>query len=160
YWVAGGQTQQGPQHGNCQPDYPRCGFPEQLFIDDAPLRHVGTLEAVEPGSWYFDYGADKIYLADDPRGHHVQTRVPPAAFQNSADNVTITGLTIEKYANLAQNGAVSGENRSGWSIRSNEVRWNHGVGIRVSGGSSAVSNFIHHNGETGIIASGSDVLVE
>jgi parallel beta-helix repeat protein len=160
YWVAHGQTQQGQRHGNCQPGYPRCSFPEQLFIDDVPLRTVGSLGEVTAGAWYFDYDKDQIFFADDPAGHRVETSVTTTAFANSANNVTITGLVVEKYANLAQNGAITSENRSGWVITKTEARWNHGVGIRIGSGSKVTGSFIHHNGETGLIGAGTDLLVE
>jgi hypothetical protein len=160
YWVASGQTQEGAVHGECLPSYPRCNRPEQLFIDDRALLHVGSLGEVGPGKWYFDYGADQIYFADDPTGHRVETSVTPTAFDASGNNVTISGLVIEKYANLAQFGAIHPEGKSGWVIANNEVRFNHGVGIRIGDGARVTGNNVHHNGQMGIGGVGNDALVE
>ena len=67
YWFASGQTQQGPRPGaKCDPGYPRCGYPEDLYFDGQPLRHVDNLGAVGPGTFFFDYNADRIYFYDDP----------------------------------------------------------------------------------------------
>jgi hypothetical protein len=160
YWVASGQTQQGQVHGECQVAFPRCNYAEQLFIDDTPLLHVGSLSQVTPGKWYFDYGADQIYLADDPAGRRVETSVTTTAFEATGNNVTISGLTIEKYANIAQFGAIHPEGKTGWVIANNEVRWNHGVGVRTGTGAKVTGNNVHHNGQLGIGGVGSDVLVE
>jgi parallel beta-helix repeat protein len=166
YWVATGQTQEGTVHGYCLlPEYPRCKWPEDLFFDDVPLRHVASLADVnESGEWFFDYGADKIYFIDDPTGHTVETSVTRNAFLLTADYVTIRGLIIEKYANPAQEGAIKAGTGSslsdGWVIENNEIRLNHGIGIRVGHRSQVVNNIIHNNGQMGMGGSGSDILVE
>jgi parallel beta-helix repeat protein len=160
YWVASGQTQQGVVHGICMAGYSRCGNPEQLFLNDQLLTHVATLGEVSAGRWFFDYDADQIYFADDPTGGRVETSVTPTAFLNTANHVTITGLTVEKYANLAQFGPITAENTTGWVITDNEVRWNHGGGIRSGTGARIAGNHVHHNGQIGITGMGDDLLVE
>jgi parallel beta-helix repeat protein len=161
YWVATGQTQQGIQnHGVCQPGFPRCTFPEQLFFDSEGLQHVASLGELGPGRWYFDYDADRIYFADDPTWHRVETSVTAMAFAPTADHVTISGLTVERFANIAQQGAIHGEGRSDWVVTNNEVRWNHGTGIRVGAHAVVRQNYVNNNGQLGISASGADILVE
>jgi hypothetical protein len=161
YWVARGQTQQGPHdYGSCQTGVARCTFPEQLYFDSEFLEHVGSLASVGPGKWYFDYDADAIYFWDDPTVHRVETSVTPTAFEPTGDQVTITNLTIEKFANPAQQGAIHGQGRTGWTVTSNEVRWNHGTGIRIGGGSVVRQNYVNSNGQLGIFATGADVTIE
>ena len=159
-WVASGQTQQGQQHGVCDSQHPTCGYPEDLFFDSLPLLHVGSLSEVVPGSWYFDYPNHNIYLADDPSGRLVEASVSPSAFSGPANNVNITGLTVEKYSNPAQHGAVGDQPGSNWIVTNNEIRWNHGCGMGLSDGSQAKLNFVHHNGQLGIGAVGKNILVE
>src|SRR5262249_40891476 len=138
-----GQTQQGPTTGldanspaQCATGFSRCMYPEDLFFDNTALLHVATLSALGPGKWFFDYSADKIYFADDPTGHKVETSVTTHAIRGQgAENVTIRGLTIEKYANPGQTGAVMGIDVSGWAIENNEIRLNHGTGAVVTSGS-------------------------
>ena len=155
YWVAGGQTQQNldfkPNY-NCQAGHDGCFYPEQLWVGGTLYEHVTSLGAVGPGKWYFDYGADRIYLTDDPAGRVVETSVTPVAFDGGATNVTIRGLVVEKYANGAQYGAIAG-GRS-WTIEDSEVRWNHGTGIVVGAGSIVRRNNIHHQGQLGLKALG------
>jgi len=157
-----GQTQrhrvniEGPK---CQPDYPRCGYPEDLYFDDKPLRHVDSLSALGPGMWYFDYDHSRIYFADNPAGHVVETSVTPAAFQpGPANKVTIEELVIEKFSTPVMTGAVGGagtglgspEKGADWVVRNCEIRLNHGDGIRVNFGWQILHNNIHHNGNLGI----------
>ena len=74
-WWVGGQTQQGARHGVCEGGAPRCNYPEQLFVNNARLEHVGSRSAVGPTTWYFDYGADRIYIGQNPAGKTVETSV-------------------------------------------------------------------------------------
>lgn len=160
-WVAGGQTQQGQLNGTCDSQHPMCMYPEDLFFDNVPLLHVASIAQVVSGSWYFDYPNHNIYFFDNPTGHCVETTVTRSAFNGSAANVTITGLTVEKYAIPAQFGAI-GDQYPGpnWTVTNNEVRWNHGTGINIPTGGQAKLNYVHHNGQKGIGGVGSSILVQ
>jgi hypothetical protein len=160
YWVAGGQTQQGVVHGDCQPGWPRCNYAEELFIDDQRLRHVDSLSAVTAGTWFFDYAGDRIYFADDPTGRRVETSVTTTAFEPTAKNVTVSGLVIEKYASLAQYGAINLEGTTGWVVSNNDLRWNHGGAIRTGTLAKIIGNKVRYNGQIGIVGAGDDLLVE
>ena len=160
-WYVTGQTQAGQQNGSCDSLHPRCMYPEDLYFDNLPLLHVASLAAVVSGAWYFDYPNQRIYFADDPTGHLVETSVTRSAFSGSATNVTISGLVVEKYAVPAQFGAI-GDQYPGpnWTVTNNEVRWNHSGGISLLNGSTANLNYVHNNGQKGISGSGNNILVE
>ena len=66
--AVGGQTQGGVVHGLCRPEAPRCGNPEELFVDGERLRHVDSLAEVAQDTWFFDYDADRIHIGTDPTG--------------------------------------------------------------------------------------------
>lgn len=160
YWVASGQTQEGVEHGECEAAYPRCTRPEDLFIDNVLLRHVGSLSEVGPGRWYFDYPADQIYFADNPAGRTVEAGVTPNAFKSSASDVTIRNLVIEKYASPNSEGTINGSSGDRWMVEDNVVRWNHGSGIRTGDYMVARRNKTLYNGHYGFNGQGSNVLVE
>ena len=157
YYVATGQTQHGTANGTCLSGYSGCQYPEDLFFNNVPLQRVTTLASVSSGKWYFDYSAEKVYFVDNPTGKTVEIGVTTHAFSGSASNVTIKGLTIEKYAAPAQDGPISG---SGWTIESNEIRLNHGGGVHLDSSQVVESNYIHHNGQEGLTGSGSNVLIQ
>src|SRR5712692_2143524 len=54
-------------------------------------------------------------------------------------------------------GPISGRN---WTIESNEIRLNHGGGIRLDSYQVIKSNYIHHNGQEGLTGTGTNVLVQ
>ena len=87
--------------------------------------------------------------------------VTERAFNGSARNVTIRGLIIEKYSPDPQQGVI-GQAGDGWLIEGNEVRYNSGVGIHTGQASGYVvrNNYVHHNGQLGVKAQGSNVVFE
>ncbi|MDH3605576.1 MAG: right-handed parallel beta-helix repeat-containing protein [Acidimicrobiia bacterium] len=165
-WVAQGLEAEGRIHGQCSGDSPRCSYPEDLFIDDQLLTHVDSAARVGPGSWHFDRGADTIYLGENPTGRIVELSVVTHAFRGDADGVTIADLVIEKYAVPAQEGAIDSRRDtndliggSGWVIRDNVVRWNHGVGIAATTGALVEGNQVYENGQLGMAAKGAGVTI-
>lgn len=164
YYYATGQTQQGAvtiDSSKCYSGYEGCVYPEDLFFDSKPLQHVTALSDVGPGKWYFDYPTHIIYFYDNPSGHTVETSVTAGAFAPATgNNVTIQRLTIEKFATPIMTGAVDGQGTGigstahavNWTVKLNEVRFNHASGVKPNYGWRVGSNFIHDNGEFGISA--------
>lgn len=160
YWFIDGQTQQGPVRGECRDTAPRCDHPEDLFIDNTPLTHVSSLTQVVPGTWFFDYNADRIYLADNPAGRTVETSVTEFAFGGTADSVVVSNLTIEKYASPAQMAAISAVNTTGWTVQNNIIRLNHAGGIQLGNAMQVINNYVVNNGQIGVSGIGDNILVE
>ena len=164
-YYAPDQTQEGQTHGDpgvCPEGWERCDRPEDLFFDDVPLRHVTSLDDVEQGKYFFDYDADRIYFADNPTGHTVETSVTTWAFISSGNNITIKNLIVEKYASQTDWGTLGvGGEATNWIIEGCEIRLNHGAGIVVGGESTVRGNYLHHNGHVGVNAGGgANILIE
>ena len=160
YWVARDQRQRGQRRGECAKEAPACNLPEGLFIDDVPLVQVLAKEDVGPGRFYFDHAAGYIYLADNPAGHKVEATVAAFAFESSARGVVIKNVTIEKYASVAQKGAIQAQEAAGWVVENCELRLNSAAGIAAGSGTRVRDCNIHHNGQIGITGVGRDVLIE
>jgi Right handed beta helix region len=118
------------------------------------------LNDVVPGAWYFDYGADRIYFVDNPAGRRVEASVLARAFGGAANNVTIRGLIVEKYATPLQEAAVRADGGTGWIIEGTEARWNHAIGIFTGTRTIARRNHAHHNGQQGMGGTGEGAIVE
>ncbi len=165
-WVACVPLTEGTDYrGVCVSIHPDCMFPSDLFVDDAPLVRVANLEDVIPGKWYLDSAAHVAYLGEDPTGHTVEISVKPFAIRGDAANVRVEGLTIEKYASAAGNGAVNGRAESGrlsqnWVIQNDVITLNHGMGIRLGDGMKVLGNKIIANGQLGLGGGGSNGVVD
>ncbi len=161
-WFVADQMQEGTVLGEgtvCLPAAPRCARPEDLFLDDVMLRHAASRADLRPGSWYFDYPANRIYIADNPSGHRIETSVTSFAVGGYAERVTLSGFVVEKFASPTHEAAINGLGR-GWTIEGLEVRLNHFAGIRTVDAAIAHGNYVHHNGALGFIGAGDNVIVE
>ena len=167
YWTSAGHPELSTQVAGgekwCGDKTTGCAYSQDLFLNNNPLVHKLSLP-IHSGQWYFDYPHDIIYMADNPAGHTVELSVAQLAFSGYVSNVTIQGLTIEKYAAPLFSGAIApfGAN---WTIKLDEIRLNHGAGIKTQFNAGdyvqILSNNVHHNGQQGIgIGGGVGVLIE
>jgi len=154
-------TEASSYPGQCQAAYPACTYPEDLFFDSVPKRRVASLALVGPGKWYLNYHTATVYTGDNPAGHTVEISILGHAFSGSATSVSISNLIIEKYATQAGSGAVDGS-AGGlyWNVGGNEVRYNHGMGIRSGTGMWIHNNTVHDNGQLGLGGGGSNISVQ
>ena len=163
YWVITGQASLGqstlPETADqCLPvdgvdPEGMCVYSDQVFLDATSLWQVGSLGELSPGEFFWDYAANRIYLADDPTGRKLEISVARDGISGGT-GVEIRNLVVEKFGNGVQTGAVSaGVN---WEITGVEVRLNHGGGVRMGPGTIVRNSFIHHNGELGIVGGQAD----
>ena len=145
-------------YAECDSGYPRCGYPEDLYFDGLPLRHVDNLGAVGPGMFFFDYNADRIYFYDDPTNRTVEASVTPHAFAGWASDVLVSGLMVEKFA--APVGSAGMPVGTRWTLQYSEVKLNHYAGVGTGDESRVFNTSIHHNGAFGIIGAGNFATVE
>jgi hypothetical protein len=139
-----------------------CTHSRSLYRDGTPLWRVATIDEVGPGKWYFDRQTMTAYISDDPQGASLELGEMPDAFHGAGENVTIQGLTIEKYAGAQQHGAIECQGGN-WLIQGNVVQLNHSRGISAAfcDGVRIVGNTISRNGDLGIGCSeAKDAIVE
>jgi parallel beta-helix repeat protein len=160
-YAVGDQPQQGKTGaaGICDPGWPGCIYPEDLFFDGAPYQHLNStaLPIIGARQWWFDYPNHVIYFHDNPSGHFIETSVQPNAFGGAANNVSIQYLTVEEFASMYPTGAIGTSQGTtpqstgaNWTIQNCEVLLNHGYGVRIGYGVQILNNYIHDNGQNGI----------
>ena len=159
YFVASGQPQQGRLRGRCDLPDQACRHPEAVFVDDEEFVQVMSLDALTSGEFYLDYSSDELYMVDDPLGHQIEATLAPAAIKGASHDVTVRGLTVERFNNPAGAGAIHLYG-SGAEIVDNEIRQNGGIGVCLGGeGPMLIGNHIHHNGQMGVCGNGDDMLI-
>jgi parallel beta-helix repeat protein len=157
HWVAP-QTPAGiEERGECESERP-CKLAEELFVDGQPLRRVGSRAEVSTATWFFDLQNHEVVLSSDPTGAQVEMSRVGTAFDRGHRGVTIRGLVIEKFASPAQFAAVMPDKE--WTIEGSEIRFNHGIAVKVAAGDIIRDNYIHHNGQFGLAGGGIDSLIE
>jgi Right handed beta helix region len=117
-------------------------------------------DALASNKFYIDYAGGKIYLVDDPTNRKVEVTVALFAFESAAADVSISNVTVEKYASAAQKGAIHAIEGARWTMENCEVRLNSGHGISVGTGSRVRNCGVHNNGQLGIGGNGNDIRIE
>jgi hypothetical protein len=165
-WMAQvGLSRPAPNGGVCEKDATgktreACKLPEDLYVAGVEQDRAESRADLAPGRWWADYATGKVYLGADPGAAQVEIAIRPAAIQGAARDVAIRGLVIERYASPPQWGAIQGHEGSGWLVEGNEIRLNHGLGLRIGPRMVVRDNYVHSNGELGLGGSGNDILVE
>ncbi|WP_162559773.1 right-handed parallel beta-helix repeat-containing protein [Methylobacterium radiodurans] len=158
YWQADGLWPRGGGPGQCRSGT-LCLQPLALFRDGTPLRRVAARTDLGPGRYLVEAAQGRVILADDPAGHVIEAASARFAFRGRAPNVRIRGLLVEKYDSPAQEGAIEGQG-PGWRVERSELRYNSGAGVGVISGGAVRDCAIHHNGQLGATAGGTDILFE
>ncbi len=162
-WDTTGPELNMNRHGECVDGYSACALRNDLFIDDQMLWRVDDRGDLESGTWWSD--GRRIVIADDPAGRKIEVSVTEHAFRSDADGVTIRGLTIEKFAPIAQTGAIqmrlpgTGSQATNWLVEDVEVRLNHAAGIATGDNTTIRNVHAHHNGQQGITGTQSTGVV-
>jgi len=132
-----------------------CSYAENVFYDGAPLRRVMARANVVPGTFFTDYTNHAVYIGSPPAGHSVELATANAAVRVAANNVTIEGLTVEMFAQLADRGEIEiNPGVTGATIQNCEVRYAHGAGVLAAADNTRVLyNRIHDNGQLGVAIS-------
>ena len=147
--VNSGVTDAGWVHGECDPAYPMCGYPKDLWLDNVRMRHVATAGEVGAGEFHHNYTTGVITLGTDPSSATVELAGTYRAINGSAvSSVTVRDLTVEKYATSGQYAAVD-IGPSGVVARLDASR-NHSRGLSVASNVTIVDSTFNHNGQLGI----------
>ncbi|WP_139802704.1 right-handed parallel beta-helix repeat-containing protein [Aurantimonas sp. 22II-16-19i] len=163
-WVADAFVIEQNRRGVCLPEKPNCDHLEQVFLDGEPMEQASSTDRLRSGYFFFDRAGGSIVLSDDPTGRSIEMTAATHAFlANRASNVVVENLTIEKYANPAQEGAVYHDAdplATGWSIIHNTIRSNSGLGVLAGPQSRVAGNLVSDNGQLGISLSSFDISIE
>ena len=80
------------------PERPMAAHPDQIWLDGAALTEVGSRSAVTAGTFYVDRSAGQLVIGSDPSGKNVEASTLAKAFSIRAENSTIRGIGVRRYA--------------------------------------------------------------
>jgi hypothetical protein len=145
-------------NGECEDGRDLCTRREDLFFNGRLYERVPSRGDLGPEKWYYENG--RAYLTDDPTGQSLELGVTPFAFAGDAEDVVLEDLIIEKYASLAQEGAIQLDDARGWRLSNLTVRWNHGTGLRFGPETHVKGGSFSYNGQLGLGGEGDGVTIE
>lgn len=79
-------------------DHPMAAHPDQVWIGGEVQTQVGSLSKVKPGTFYVDYGQDRLYLGTDPTGEVVRASDLQIALTLLSADSGLKGIGIRRYA--------------------------------------------------------------
>jgi hypothetical protein len=160
YWIRSGAPAFKQEARPCRSGSDgRCNRPEQVFLDERPLRQVPS--GPTSGQFAVDSAGD-ILLADDPTGHVAEVTIRERWIVGAADDVAIERFVMRHAAAPAQHGAIANDGHSGWTIQGSTLSDVHGAVVSLEGGHGLrlLDNDIARGGQLGVHASAvADVLV-
>ena len=158
FWYAENLPPPLPSYGGCAADRDLCDAREDLFFNDRLYARVGSFDKLRSGTWHYADG--RAYLADDPGGQAIELSVTPLAIGGEASDVVLRNLVVEKYASLAQHGAIEFTDGHRWHVTDVIARWNHGVGLTFGPGTHVEGGSFSHNGHVGLKGTGVGATIE
>lgn len=132
----------GTEHGGSfvDPAYPMASHPDQVWIDNAAQKQVGSLAEVTAGTFYVDYAAKKLYLGTNPAGKTVRASALAKAMSVRAENSVVRGIGIRRFAtSVPHMGAVTVE-KTGVVFENVSITDNSTTGIAVGAGRVTLRN--------------------
>jgi len=131
---------------------PLAARPEMVFIDQRPLRQVGSRSAVSAGEFYVDYSNKRLYIGDNPSNRSVDAAVLPYAMNvNSGHGSVIRGLGIAHYATSLGAGGTFKGNANQLTLENNTFTRNATQALTIYGTNAVVrGNSFTKNGQLGL----------
>ncbi|WP_192808676.1 right-handed parallel beta-helix repeat-containing protein [Actinomadura montaniterrae] len=106
-YTKGAEPSDDPAFQFVSPDHPMAAHPDQLWVDGAPQTQVGSRAEVRKGKFYVDEATQRLYMGSVPRGHDVRASTLGKALTLRADNSTLRGIGVRRYAtSLPELGSV------------------------------------------------------
>ncbi|WP_404321520.1 right-handed parallel beta-helix repeat-containing protein [Arthrobacter luteolus] len=143
----------GTEHGGSfvDPAYPMASHPDQVWIDNAAQKQVGSLSEVTAGTFYVDYAAKKLYVGTNPAGKTVRASALAKAMSVRAENSVVRGIGIRRFAtSVPHMGAVTVE-KTGVVFENVSITDNSTTGIAVGAGKVTLRNVTSaRNGMMGV----------
>lgn len=97
-----------PGWGFVNPKYPMAAWPDQVWVDGAPLQQVADASSVGEGTFAVDYATQRLIIGTDPVGHRVLASTLAKAMSVRGADTRLQGLGFRRYApSVPHTGAVT-----------------------------------------------------
>jgi hypothetical protein len=125
------------------PANPMAAYPDQAFLDGAPLAQVATLDALGAGRFYVDNAADRLWIGDDPTGRTVDASyLPFALYFNKANGSSLRNVTVRRFATPAANMAAVRAYSNDVTVADSTFEHNAYMGLSAMGNRFTFTNLL------------------
>jgi hypothetical protein len=125
------------------PNNPMAAYPDQAFLDGAPLAQVATQGALGAGRFYVDNAADRLWIGDDPAGHTIDASyLPFAIYFNKAHGSSLRNVTVRRYATPAANMAAVRAYSNDVTVADSTFEHNAYMGLSAMGNRFTFTNLL------------------
>lgn len=131
--------------------YPNANKPDQLFVDGSALAQVASAAQVVPGTFAVDDAGDRLILGTNPGGREVRASDLSQAIDATAQNVTLQGFGVRRYATTHGATAQVRMHNKGAVVRNLVIEDGAFIGLAVQNDDSVVDHVtVRRNGIMGI----------
>lgn len=165
-WVSSNWTAQfasdmgGAASRFVDPSYPMAAKPDQIFVDGVAQKQVASAAQVTAGTFAVDYAAKRLILGTNPSGKSVRVSNLNQAFNVLAQNTTLQGFGVRRYATSYGNSAAVRMQNVFANVRDLVISDNAMIGLSIGNNDALVERVTtQRNGMLGIGANAAYRLV-
>ncbi|MHA7219456.1 right-handed parallel beta-helix repeat-containing protein [Arthrobacter sp. MDT1-48-3] len=130
-WGSADGTQPGWSFVN--PSRPMAAHPDQVWIDGTAQRQVRSLADLTAGSFYVDYGADRLFLGSDPAGRQVRAGSIAKAISVQSAGSELKGIGVRRFSPSVPHMAAVTLESSNIAVENVVIEQTSTTGLAVSG---------------------------
>jgi parallel beta-helix repeat protein len=140
-------------------EHPMASHPDQVWIDDVAQRQVGSPGELKPGSFFVDYGSDRLFLGSDPAGKQVRASSIAKAISVQSAGSEIKGIGVRRFSPSVPHMAAVTLESSDISVEDVVIEQTSTTGLAVSGTDARLEGItLTQNGMLGASATYADGL--
>jgi hypothetical protein len=144
WYVTGWNVDLSRTYGDMiDPRVPMAAYPDQAFIDGAPLRQVARLGDLASGTFFVDQDADRLYIGSNPSGRTVEASdLRWAIYFNRAHGSSLRNVTVRRYASTAADMAAVRAYSDDMVVADSTFELNAYMGVSAMGSNITFRNLV------------------
>ncbi|MCU1633299.1 MAG: wcoA, partial [Micrococcaceae bacterium] len=141
------------------PEHPMASHPDQVWMDGAAQRQVGSRDELTAGTFFVDYDSDRLFLGSDPVGKSVRASSIAKAISIQSAGSAIKGIGVRRFSPSVPHMAAVTLESNDISVENVVIEQTSTTGLAVSGTDARLDGItLMQNGMLGASATYADGL--
>lgn len=142
------------------PAHPMAAYPDQVWLEGQELRQVQSSSQLTPGTFFVDTSGHRLWVGSDPNGKSVVSSDLVRAFSLSADDTTLRGVGIRRYADSVPDQGVVNVHASRVTLEHDVIQDSATGAIGLFGSGNVLRNLtVVGSGQLGVQGDMTDGIV-